>query len=157
MSGLPPAPPGLPVTLAASRVAPARWRAGVAILVGIIFAAFAALMIWRGLSWPIGLAIFGGGYVLLLGSAFSATVSAGEGWLRAGGRYVRTDELSALETRVTLAGTQIAMRDRDSRRLTVRLSDLTTEPALWAVVRSGVATSFANGLAADPRAKRLFQ
>jgi hypothetical protein len=157
MSGLPAAPPGLPVTLAASRVAPVRWRAGVAMMVGIIFAAFTALMIWRGLPWTIALPVFGGGYLLLICSAFSATVSAGEGWLRAGGRYVRTDELTALETRVTLAGTQLAMRDRAGRRLTIRLSDLMLEPALWAVVRSGVATSFGNGLTADARAKRLFQ
>jgi hypothetical protein len=157
MSGLPPAPADLPETLAASRMVPLRQRAGVAILVGVVFAGLAALMVWRGLSWPIALAIFGIGYALFIGSAFSTTLSAGEGWLRKGGRYVRTNELSALETRVTLAGMQITLCDRDGRRLTVRASDLTLDPALWAVVRSGVATSLGDGLAADARAKRLFQ
>jgi hypothetical protein len=157
MSGLPPAPPDLPVTLAASRAVPVRQRAGVAVLVGAFFAALAAFMVWRGLSWPIALAIFGGGYALVIWSSFTTTLSAGEGWLRSGGRYVRTDDLVALEARVSVSGTRLSMRDREGRTLQVRLTDVTTDPTLWAVVRSSVAASLQRGLQADARAQRLFQ
>ncbi len=157
MSALPPAPPGLPATLASAREIPVDQRVGTALLAAVVFVALGVFSVWRGLQWPWAVAVWGITYALVVSSSFAASVNAGKGWLRSGKAYVRTDQLDGLHVRVSMTGTRIWMRDREGRRLVVRLSELTADSSLWELVRSGVRTSLAAGLAADAGARRLFE
>jgi len=157
VSALRPAPPGLPATLVAAREIPVDQRLGGTLVSGAVFAALAAFTVWRGIAWPWALAGWGLLFVVVVASSFAASVDAGNGWLRAGKTYVRTDRLVELRANVTLTGTRVRMRDDEGRTLLVRLTELDADPALMQLVRSDVRTSLANGLRTDARSRRLFE